>query len=88
MNRAAKKTIHDELDLRGEPMAAPPLGLAEAIRSEIPERLNLAGELAPEIAPNVGHPRGAHPASARRPAGCWPPPRWPWRRAPAWSLCA
>ncbi len=69
MNRAAKKTIHDELDLRGEPMAAPPLGLAEAIRSEIPERLNLAGELAPEIAPNVGHPPG-------RSSGLRPPTRW------------
>ena len=48
MNRAQKKTIHDELDLRGEPMAAPPEGLAEAIRREIPEHLNLARELGPE----------------------------------------
>ncbi len=62
MNRAQnRKTIHDELDLRAEPMATPPDGLAEALRREIPERLDLA----PEIAGRSE----ARPQGLRRPAG-------------------
>ncbi len=62
-----RKTIHDDLDLRAEPMAAPPDDLAQAICREVPERLDLARELAPELAGST-ELRGAR---SRRPPARW-----------------